>query len=57
LPFVGENTEAVPFIVEYTIVPAVLTVFCAFPDLSSQELILEPELNVKFDDAAASSHI
>jgi hypothetical protein len=54
---VGYETEAVPLMVEYTGVPAVFVVFRPFPDLSSQEEILEPELKVKFDDAFASSQI
>jgi hypothetical protein len=54
---VGYDTADVPLMVEYTGVPAVFDVFWDFPDLSSQEEILEPELKVKFDEAFASSQI
>jgi hypothetical protein len=54
---VGELTDAVPFIVEYTMLPAAFVVFCPLPDLSSQEEMLDPELKVKFDEAIASSQI
>jgi hypothetical protein len=37
--------------------PVTLDVFCDFPDLSSHDDMLDPELKVKLDDAAASSQI